>query len=347
MVQDATAAGAAAEAARPLLFISHRHGDRPIADALRDFVTNRSGGRVRVYQSSSAQAEAPRAGRELQRELIEHLWAANVVLLVYTGSEEDWSYCMWECGVATHPHSPETKVVVLQCGSRAPAVYGQTVRVNARNATDLQRLVNDFLTSRDFFPGYGQVIAPGFAPNGEEVRNAALQLAETLAEIVPSEDAEEGEDWPTVPFMRLRLTYAEVDKVRELDAGEGRKLVRNAARVIVTDGQAKMIFGFGRVQKDEPLTHFIESWLERRRDDTADWIDDLCEQLRVGGHWRFPRFAWQTMHSVDDNDSALYAPVLMRVCSVPQVRCHDFDVYFVKVEGERAGHKPLPTPLSA
>jgi hypothetical protein len=88
---------------RPLLFISHRHADQPIADVLRKFVTDRSGGRIAVFQSSSAQADNPRVGRELQQELKEHLWEAGVVVLVYTSPEEDWSYCMWECGVATHP----------------------------------------------------------------------------------------------------------------------------------------------------------------------------------------------------------------------------------------------------
>src|SRR5689334_4569151 len=105
----------AAPTTKPLLFISHRHVDRSIADVLRKFVKDRSGGRITVFQSSSAQAENPRVGRELQQELKQALWSAGVVLLVYTSPEEDWSYCMWECGVATHPASPETKIVVLQC----------------------------------------------------------------------------------------------------------------------------------------------------------------------------------------------------------------------------------------
>lgn len=262
MVQDATGPGSAARAARPLLFISHRHADQQIAEVLREFVNDRSGGRVEVYQSSSAEADAPRAGRELQRELVERLWAASVVVLVYTSSEEDWSYCMWECGVATHPGTPETNVIVFQCGSNAPAVYGQTVRVNARNTTDLQRFANDFLTSPDFFPDHGDVIAPGFAPNGEEVRSAGLKLSERLAEVLPSENGDDGEDWPTVPFMRLRLSYAEVDRIRELDADEGRKLVRRAARIIEIDSKAQMVFGFGRVRRDEPFTHFVDAWLK-------------------------------------------------------------------------------------
>jgi hypothetical protein len=316
-----------------LLFISHRDGDRHIADVLREFVTSGSGGRVEVYQSSSAMADAPRAGRELRQELVEHLWVTNVVALVYTDPAEDWSYCMWECGVATHPHKPLTKVIVFQCGSRAPAVYGEMVRVNARSATDLQGFVNDFLTSSDFFPGYGEVMAPGFSPNGEEVQRAALQLYERLAHVLPSsEEKEEGEDWSTVPFMRLQLTYAEVDRVRELDADEGRNLVRRAARVTEIDSNARMLFGFGRVQGDEPFIHFVDAWLERRSNELAGWVDDLCEQIRVGGHWRFPRSTWQTMQGVNDNDSTRYSPLLLRVRSVPWKRCHDFDVYFTKLE---------------
>src|SRR3954453_8886931 len=102
---------------QPLLFISHRHVDKPIADVLRQFVTERSGGRISVFQSSSAQAEGARVGREVQRELKENLWQAGVIVLIYTSPDEDWSYCMWECGVATHPGSPETKILLLQCGS--------------------------------------------------------------------------------------------------------------------------------------------------------------------------------------------------------------------------------------
>ena len=76
---------------RPLLFISHRHADRAIAEVLRKFVTDRSGGRIAVFQSSSAQADNARVGRELRRELKEQLWAAGAVVLVFTSPKEDWS----------------------------------------------------------------------------------------------------------------------------------------------------------------------------------------------------------------------------------------------------------------
>ena len=45
---------------KPVLFISHRHDDRAIADVLRRFIEARTGGRVRVFQSSSPGAKGPK-----------------------------------------------------------------------------------------------------------------------------------------------------------------------------------------------------------------------------------------------------------------------------------------------
>jgi hypothetical protein len=321
---------------RPLLFISHRHADKPIADTLRKFVTDRSGGRIAVFQSSSAEADNPRVGRELQKELKEHLWAAGIVVLVYTSPEEDWSYCMWECGVATHPASPETKIVVLQCGQHVPAVYADAVRINAQDLGDIQKFTSEFLTSVDFFPGQTEALAPGFSAHGDEVQQAAGQLHSALRDLV-IQDADEGEDWPTVPFLRLQLTYAEVDLVRTLDDAEGRRVLLDAARVTEIDAEAKRLFGLGRVERLTPFNQLVAAWQQGQPNASTEWIDELAEQLRVGSHWRFPRFLWQLMTSVDNADHAKYAPILSRVRSVPRQRCHEFDVYFSKFDTDPQG----------
>jgi hypothetical protein len=324
------------ESTRPLLFISHRHADRPIADALRKFVTDRSGGRIDVFQSSSAAAENPRVGRELQQELKEHLWAAGIVILVYTSPEEDWSYCMWECGVATQNASPETKIVVLQCGRHAPAVYTDSVRVNAQDLTGIQKFTSEFLTTADFFPGQREAMAPGFAANGDEVQQAASQLHASLRDLV-IEDAEEGEDWPTVPFLRLQLTFSDVDEIRELDQAEGTRAVLDAARVSEIDAEARRLFGLGRVEQLAPFSQLVAAWQQGRPDASTRWVDELAEQVRVGSHWRFPRYLWQLLQSVDAADHAKYAPILSRVRSVPRQRCHQFDVYFSKFDTDSEG----------
>ncbi|MGH3673669.1 MAG: TIR domain-containing protein, partial [Pseudonocardiaceae bacterium] len=84
---------------KPVLFISHRHDDRAIADVLRRFIEARTGGRIRVFQSSSPSAKGPKQGENLTAELRRALWHASVVVLIYSTRDQDWSYCMWECGV--------------------------------------------------------------------------------------------------------------------------------------------------------------------------------------------------------------------------------------------------------
>jgi hypothetical protein len=319
-----------------LLFISHRHADQPITEVMRKFVSDRSGGRIRVFQSSSAVADGPRVGRELHKELKENLWAAGVVILVYTNQDEDWSYCMWECGVATHPQSPETKIVVLQCGSRPPPVYTDAVRINARDPIDIQKFTNEFLTAPDFFPYHDEAVAPGFTPNGDQVQQAARELHEALSAVLPR-DADEGEDWATVPFLRLQLSFAEVDKIRELGDEEGRRSVQENARVNEIDSEAKRIFGLGRIEQFAPFSKLVMAWQQGRPGESIKWVEELCEQIRVGSHWRLPHFGWQLMRSVDDADHAKYSPVLSRVRSVPQQSCHQFNIYFSKFETDDAG----------
>jgi hypothetical protein len=321
---------------RPLLFISHRHADQPIADALRKFITDRSGGRIAVFQSSSAQGENPRVGRELQKELKESLWKAGVVVLVYTSADEDWSYCMWECGVATHPASPETKIIVLQCGPHVPAVYTDAVRVNAQDLTGIQKFTSEFLTSPSFFPGQKEALAPGFSSNGEEVQLAADQLHASLRDLVAA-DAEDGEDWPTVPFLRLQLTFDEVDGIRAMDQADGAPAVLDAARVTEIDAEAKRLFGLGRVEVLAPFSQLVAAWHQARPYAPMRWGDELAEQVRVGSHWKVPTFLWELMPSADDADRARYAPILSRVRSVPRQRRHEFDVYFSKFDTDEAG----------
>lgn len=336
MTHEPSPDAARTRSSRPLLFISHRHVDRPIADVIRKFVTDRSGGRIAVFQSSSAQADNARVGRELQRELKERLWAAGVVILVFTSPKEDWSYCMWECGVATHPASPETKIVVLQCGPQPPSVYADAVRVPAKDMVSIQKFVNEFLTSSDFFPDYNEAVAPGFAANGDEVQQAAKALYEELKEVIPS-DSDEGEDWATVPSLRLQLTFAEVDGIRELSQVEGARAVLEQARVNQIDAEAKRLFGVGRVEPFAPFRWLVDVWQQGRPNASTAWIDELAEQVRIASHWRNPRFRWQLLTSVNESDHARYAPILSRVRSVPRERCHHFDIYFSKFDTDDDG----------
>ena len=108
------------------LFISHKHSDTRIAKVVADFVESRTLGQVSVHMSSDPRYKGPRLGKNINQELCTALYNCDVLLLLYTSADEDWSYCMFECGVATDPQSPRTNIIVFQWAEQMSPVRSLT-----------------------------------------------------------------------------------------------------------------------------------------------------------------------------------------------------------------------------
>ena len=159
----------------PNVFISHRHADKAIAETVADFLHQRSSGAATIFCSSSVDHVAPIAGVNLEQSLKKALALCDVVVLVFTSESEDWSFCMWECGVATDPRDQRpTNVVVFQCGENAPKPYVDYLRVDTRDAESVTGFVKTFLTGTDYFPDHEPLT--GFASDGKEVKQFGSEL---------------------------------------------------------------------------------------------------------------------------------------------------------------------------
>ncbi|MGC2660584.1 MAG: hypothetical protein WA324_21725 [Bryobacteraceae bacterium] len=132
----------------PLLFISHKHVDHELAKVLADFVKNRTGAQVRIHVSSDPDYLGPPAGRVLNKALREILWRTEALILIYTSADQNWSYCLWECGVATKANNPDTNIVVFQCGDEAAPVYEGCLNVKATELKSIRRFVDELFRQR-------------------------------------------------------------------------------------------------------------------------------------------------------------------------------------------------------
>jgi hypothetical protein len=318
----------------PLLFISHRHSDQAIADVVRKFVTDRSGGRIAVFQSSSAVAEGPRSGERLTEELRRSLWRASMVILIYTREDQDWSWCMWECGVATSAESPDTRTIVFQAGARSPSVFAGEVRVNLRLYADVQRFTNEFLTSSSFLPQQREPVAPGFHPNDGNVEQAAQSFYDELQKVLPGEEEDGIEEWPPFPFLQLELAADQVKRI--CDEQPDRRPattadVLDAASVIEGDQEAARIFGTPSIRSGIPFQDLVRPWKETFDQPSPSWLDGLARQVMMVAQWRFPTLRWELMRAMDENDGTWYAPVVNCVRRMPS-QAIQFDIYFDKFE---------------
>ena len=316
----------AAEQTKPLLFISHRHDDSAIADVFREFVTYRSGGRVAVHQSSSAEAQAPRFGRNVNQELKKALWKSDVLLLIYTSQEGDWDYCMWECGVATHSESEDTNVIVLQCGRRLPPVLRDQLAVDVRDPVKLRKFVNEFLTHENFFPGREKITE--FADNDANVERAARSLLQELEAVLP-DYGEDVEEWPAVPFIRLELGALQVGEIVAAEEEDAAKQTAAAALleavVLASDREAAALFGRPTLPSDQPFGNVLSAAI--RSGERPEWLDNLAEQVMRAARWNFPSVRWGLMRSANENDGTWYSPVLTHVRRFPS-RAMQFDIHF-------------------
>lgn len=326
---------------KPLLFISHKHEDRLLADALRNFVEINTGGAVEVFQSSSDQSRGPRAGFSLNQELKSALWRAGAFVLIYTHPAFDWSYCMFEYGVANSPTSPDTRIVLFRCCEASPALFAGQVSVNARELGDVQKFTNQLLTDPTFFPDYGGPITRHQA-NNQSVASAAADFYQKLQLILPPPNASDREEWPAYPFIRLQLKASHVDAIKSASPSDRQRkaaeIIQNEAIITEHDKEVEGIFNSPGFDKRMRFANLVSLWKEH--DDKGGsqslWVDSVCKQITEGARWRFPPVIWELMQGIGTD--IWYAPILTRVHRVPD-QYMDFDIYFFKFEVDEDGHR--------
>lgn len=325
-----------AQSDKPLVFISHKHSDREIAETIARFVRNRTAGNVRVHLSSSPDFEGPRFGKPLNDELKRALAAAEGVILVFTSDTEDWSYCMWECGIATNPNDPRpTSVVVVQCGADEPKPFGDQLRVDARNLDSVQAFVKALLASTDFFAHRDSPVT-GFAAEGSDVKEFAAELHASLAGVLPSGAGPE-RSTPTSPYLRIRLPDEAADELRTAYRdGESDKclpIIQTRAEIAESTG-ADNVFNM-RLEPGATLGDVLAGWRrDHGSDEQARWFSALAEQVEAAIVGTLRPVKWAPCQSTTGRADVPYVAASRRIATG-----FEFDVYLVPFA-------PRPIPVT-
>ena len=314
----------------PTVFISHRHADAKVARIVADFLTRSSAGNVCVHLSSSADYERPAAGESLVPALKRKLAASDVVVLVFTAEGPGWSWCMWECGVATDPHDESSmKVVVLQCGNDVPArsstSCASTSASWSRSPASSSRSWRPTTSSRNRAP------ISGYAESDPALRELAADAARR-----PRRRHRGAAGAGSRGALGVDLPVHRARQVRRRRPGDGRAGGRGepiAERGCVVDKQGASAL-FGRKV-------CIGESLERLQvgippvPGRASWFDALVEQIRTAVLGRFPIVPWAPF-SVEPSKAVI--PYVAGVRTVPATGAVQALVCFVPMS-------PRPVPV--
>jgi hypothetical protein len=333
---------------KPKLFISHKHTDKVIAGTLADFISEKTGYSVDIHLSSDPKYGGPRIGRNLNEELRRALWRTDALILIYTTEDQDWSYCMYECGLATDPSTPSSSIYVLQCGAISPAPFMDTVRINAREVEGLRRLVRELLRSPEFFPRRKQAVNPNI-PEATCDKYAA-ELCDQLSKVLPPIKPNPDETWRTWPFLTLEASSKVIDEVAQVETVQKHasltdaayKTLLDACVVTAYDGaQTPRLFGKASFPATLSLRDLISPGSEVPSGE--GWIRCCLNQVFKGSQRSFVSIGWTPLR--DPHNEAQYLPALCEVRQSQTRGVMSFDIFFLDVLGPQAmpaSHKMIP-----
>ena len=228
----------------PLVFISHKHADEKIAEAIADCVRTITGGHTTVHVSSSSDYEHSGISGALKTQLADRLKRAGIVILLYTSKEQDWSFCSWECGVALDPDTPDTKIIgITFYEGILEFLKGELIiQFGRESTTDLEKFVKSFGKPK-FYPG---IEKPLSKLSERELHNKAIDLHKELLSIVPNNPIETRSLWPKI---QLKIRNDDLDDATNADKASDRiqniyDLLVNSS--IATDWTVRVPTFFGK-----------------------------------------------------------------------------------------------------
>jgi hypothetical protein len=317
---------------KPLLFISHKHADSQIASKLANFIRFSSQNRVKVYLSSDPAYIHPEYGRSLNNELRNALGEANAVILIFTSEDQDWSYCMWECGVATDPKTQPTNIYVFQCGDGIPKPFADIVHINAREPNDIRRFTNFLLRDEKFFPTWGQAIAPDIEK--QDCDTLADKLFQDLREVIPEGQSEKWSPWP---YLSIALAQEQVTLIERANAEDQLRLsleiLAEQGMIVDSNPLTPQLFGMAYFQPQSRFKDLLHMWKTKFPDKDPQWFTSCCEQFRDGISRGRPVIRDAQLKEADGDRE--YTPVLSRIRRNPLRRMVELDIYFYYLSDPR------------
>lgn len=329
------------------IFISHRHADHDIASVFSRHFQTWGVAQEEIFQSSDYQTSTV-IGEPLRPQLKQALAEARLVLLIYTVSDADWEFCIWECGVATNPRdeTPDTRVAMFQVGNRASRVFDADV-VFKLTRDDIAKFVEQFHKHKGFFRS-GAAFHPTIHP--DILRKRTEDLSAELMKFSLSGKLEERYRWDRFT-LRLKANIAREirDGIEAARAGAAvatptAELLSNGAEVIDSFGQALLHFGYTSGAKDLTLGKLVARWRENVAvaNDPQGWIRELCDEMARAIEDRPSRPSWELMKSGQYPDWWFY-PVVNHVRLNPD-GSFEFDVYLYRLPGTLPTLAAVPPP---
>jgi hypothetical protein len=258
------------------VFLSHRTADKPIADVVFEALADCGIAKRNIFYSSTTdKGKRPTIGEFLASEIAQNLHDASLFILVYTLSDEDWSWSMWEFGLTldsnylARKHKFDTKVVIFQCTQDEPKVAEDVLRVKL-DQRSIENFVSDLCTKDNFVPG-----CPAPAPNmaegviHREAKRFYTNLKQKVEGSLTSSSCRDVWRWD---WFKLRLPALNMEIFHNASDEEKIAMVVSEAMLVAGYGSALRHFNYAPPRTFEPSGMFT--------------VDEPTSFMELIGKWK-------------------------------------------------------------
>lgn len=262
---------------RRVVFISYKHEDEEIAKTIADHLNQLASEKLDLVVYSHHEYKGAAFGGSLTEEIARQLLVTEVFFFVYTGKSKDYSWCMYEAGLATDPKSLKgTRIIVFSLVDDVPTVFEGKNVVKAKQVGQLQKLLSDFCVQADFFPG-GR--GPLFEDN-DIIRDAASEKAKKLHYALNHKFVlDERREVPRWPSLVVEMSKENVERFVEIVEAKGDALLfdngqtteevdfflQNAEVIHSEEGGSKVFDFTWQERTGVPLRQLRQNWLTKRK----------------------------------------------------------------------------------
>ncbi|MEO1678437.1 MAG: TIR domain-containing protein [Pseudomonadota bacterium] len=340
------------------VFVSHRSADEEIASVIVQEIESWLNGNGEVYYSSRPGAGKP--GASLNAVLEDKIRQADLFVLAFTTADEDWSWCMYELGLAMGQDTKATQVVVFNCTDQRPRVQAANLEVNARSAASIMNFVLPFHKEPEWLmldsgarADAGPLLAGLDFISPDELRKRADDLQAKLDDVLPKSEPHTLDRLEHLD-LSLERKYAQhvrslrvrARDVEEQNPEEYERLRSEAQGILLehaklgnkhSDRSARR-FGYQAFPPHLPLGELLKSWRTEFKKSygvspsklQSAWQNDFLSDLSRATEGRPSEPSDVYMLSADKNDTLKVQPVVVRTNQRVDDGV-DYLVYFFKV----------------
>lgn len=310
------------------IFISHRHDDQQIASALRKQLLTWGIPEKCIFQSSAK--GGPRFGEPIKDEIKSFLSKANLVILIYTFSDENWDFPMWECGLAVQPDTDKTRIVVFQFANDTPKVFTDELLIQITEK-DIEKFTKQFHKDKDFFP---DLDAHEPEISGDGLKLKAKNLFDSLDEVRPLGKYQKKVRWG---YFKLELPSEITQNLKDLKT---RKEVLESfdnlqKQIYVSQAEAWGVkhFGFEEITQDLTLNQLVERWeqciQEKEEEEEGQknildktWLAEFQLEIWRSSRNASPVLSWKSLKSAYPDVDWLVCPIINEARFLPDGSLH-------------------------